>query len=232
MLPSSTVVSIETGTSFSTSQPELSANQNSPKIYCGTSTKGTWLYRRDRCCCLLLHWSVLSTGKGFQFNHFILFNWNSPFVNLGVVHLMSDYAPNFEKVDGAYWFWVVHASVRQESCMLGFWTFEHILIPHGKIVDTCFFVLVISLSGIMPLWKNQNKIWCMPYEPCMLFEISYMDSSWKNSWPVFFSCSSYLPFWSYAPLKKSEWNLVSKISRKVFETSSADRGWWVDYLSD
>ena len=27
----------------------------------------------------------------------------------------------------------------------------------------------------------------------------------------------YLPFWSYTPLKKSEWNLVSKISRKVFE---------------
>ena len=39
-------------------------------------------------------------------------------------------------------------------------------------------------------------------------------------------------FWSYAPLKKSEWNLVSKISRKVFEleTWSADRGCWVDYL--
>ena len=33
----------------------------------------------------------------------------------------------------------------------------------------------------------------------------------------FFSCASCLPFWSYAPLKKSEWNLVSKISRKVFE---------------
>ena len=105
---------------------------------------------------------------------------------------------------------------------------------------------------------------------CMLgFEISYMDSSWKNSWrvffflsklspflelcpfekmrmksnachilrtmhvrvlkfhiwiphgkiadPYFFSCLSFLHFWSYAPLKKSAWNLVSKISRKVFE---------------
>ena len=52
--------------------------------------------------------------------------------------------------------------------------------------------------------------------------------------PYVFSCPSYLPFWSYAPLKKSEWNLVSKISQKVFElgleTWSADRGWWVDYL--
>ena len=101
-----------------------------------------------------------------------------------------------------------------------------------------------------------------------VFEISYMDTSWKNSWhtffflselspflelcplekirmksdschisrtvharvskfhiwiphgkiddPYFFFCQRYLPFGSYAPLKKSEWNLVSKISRKVF----------------
>ena len=33
----------------------------------------------------------------------------------------------------------------------------------------------------------------------------------------FFSCLSYLPFWSYAPLQKSEWSLVSQISRKLFE---------------
>ena len=26
-----------------------------------------------------------------------------------------------------------------------------------------FLVRVISLSGVMPLWKNQNEIWCMPY---------------------------------------------------------------------
>ena len=34
--------------------------------------------------------------------------------------------------------------------------------------------------------------------------------------PYFFSSPSYLAFWSYASLKKSERNLVSKISRKVF----------------
>ena len=113
------------------------------------------------------------------------------------------------------------------------------LDPHGKIADTRFFFLlrVISLSGVTPLWKNQNKsdachnLWTM----CMLgFEISYMDSSWKNSWPILFSCLSSLPFWSYAPLTKSEWNLVRKIIWKVFElgleTWSADRGWWVEYL--
>ena len=28
---------------------------------------------------------------------------------------------------------------------------------------TFFFVRVISLSGVTPLWKNQNGIWCMPH---------------------------------------------------------------------
>ena len=40
---------------------------------------------------------------------------------------------------------------------------------------------------------------------CEGFEILCKDSSWKNSWHIFFSCLSYLPFWSYAPLKKSKW---------------------------
>ena len=30
--------------------------------------------------------------------------------------------------------------------------------------------------------------------------------------PHLFSCPSYIPFWSYAPLKKSEWNLMHAIS--------------------
>ena len=68
------------------------------------------------------------------------------------------YAPNFEEVDGAYWFRVVRPSVCQESCMLRFLNFIYYgLISDGKIAD-----------------------------------------------PYFFSCPSYLPFWSYAPLKKSE----------------------------
>ena len=32
------------------------------------------------------------------------------------------------------------------------------------------------------------------------------------------------------PLKQSEWNLVSKISRFELESWSADKGWWIDYL--
>ena len=35
----------------------------------------------------------------------------------------------------------------------------HIWIPHGKIADHIFFLVqVISLSGVMPLWKNQHEI--------------------------------------------------------------------------
>ena len=34
-----------------------------------------------------------------------------------------------------------------------------------------------------------------------LFLVSYMDSSLKNSFPVFFSCPNYHPLPSYAPFK-------------------------------
>ena len=70
------------------------------------------------------------------------------------------YAPNFEEVDGAYWFRVLRLCLRASVCssrtvharVLKF----HMWIPHGKIFDAHFF----------------------------------------------FSCRSYLPFWSYAPLNK------------------------------
>ena len=136
----------------------------------------------------------------------------------GLTHI---YAPNFEEVDGAYWFRVVRACVRPSvhACnrpSVHSWTMHamvlkfHIWIPHGKIFDTRFFlselspflelcpiekirtksdachilwtvharvlkfhiwishgkiadlyfflVRVISLSGVMPLWKNQHEI--------------------------------------------------------------------------
>ena len=73
------------------------------------------------------------------------------------------------------------------------------------------------------------------YEPSMLGFWNFIYGFLMEKWLThFFSCPSYLPYWSYAPLKKSEWNFVSKISRKVYElgleTWSGDRGWWVDHL--
>ena len=97
----------------------------------------------------------------------------------------------------------------------------HIWIPHGKIVDTGF----LSCPSYLPFWsyvplkKIRTKsnachiLWAMHTRVLKFIWIPHG----KNSWPVFFSCLSSLPFWSYAPLKKSERNLVSKISRKVFE---------------
>ena len=59
------------------------------------------------------------------------------------------------------------------------------------------------------------------------FEISYTNSSWKNSWPVLFSCSSYAPFWSYAPFKTKFENLVCKIPEKVFKLEPSYLVYWL-----
>ena len=75
------------------------------------------------------------------------------------------YAPNFEDVDGAYWFWVMrpavcasmHPSV-QEPCMLGFWIFIYGFLMEKYLTPVFFLVRVISLSGVMPVWKNQHEI--------------------------------------------------------------------------
>ena len=54
------------------------------------------------------------------------------------------------KSDACHILWTVHARVLK----------FHIWNSHGKIVDLYFFFLVqvTSLSGVMPLWKNQNEI--------------------------------------------------------------------------
>ena len=64
------------------------------------------------------------------------------------------YAPNFEEVDGAYWFRVVRASVR--LCVRSSKTVHarvlkfRIWIPHGKIVDARFFFFCFFLSELSP----------------------------------------------------------------------------------
>ena len=51
--------------------------------------------------------------------------------------------------DACHISWTMHARVLK----------FHVWIPHGKIVNPiCFLVWVVSLSGVMPLWKNQNEI--------------------------------------------------------------------------
>ena len=66
------------------------------------------------------------------------------------------YAPNFKEVDGAYWFRIV--LMKSNTCHILRTVRARVLkiyiwIPHGKLA-----VRVISLSRVMPLWKNQNEI--------------------------------------------------------------------------
>ena len=82
----------------------------------------------------------------------------------------ANYAPNFEKVDGAYCFWSVRGCVRGwvRACVTLFVptvTFKplklvlkfHMWIPHRKIANPCFF----SFPSCLPFWS---------YGPLKIFE--------------------------------------------------------------
>ena len=94
------------------------------------------------------------------------------------------------------WHFLMHA-ISYEPCMLKFWNFI-ISIPHGKIADTRLFSCASYLPFLSyaPLKELEwNLTHSISYEPCMLgFSISYMDSSWKNSWHTSFFLSELSPF--------------------------------------
>ena len=81
----------------------------------------------------------------------------------------------------------------------------HIWIPHGKIADTHFFSSLSYLPfwSYVPVKKEWNLMHAISYElACYGFEISYMDSWWKNSWPVFCFLSELSPFLELCPIEK------------------------------
>ena len=120
------------------------------------------------------------------------------------------YAPNFEEVDGAYWFQVVRACVR--ACGRSSRTVHarvlkfHIWIPHGKIVDTH----TISCPSYLPFWSyallkksEWNLMHAISYEPYMLGIWNFIyGSSWKNSWSLFSFLSELSPFLELCPFEK------------------------------
>ena len=127
------------------------------------------------------------------------------------VKSMTAQAPNFEEVDGAYWFRVVCASVR--PCIRSSRTMHtRILKFHLWIADTRF----LSCPSYLPFWSyallkksEWNLMHAISYEPCMLgfwnfiYMIhTYMDSSWKNSWPVFFFLFELSLFLEIFPFEK------------------------------
>ena len=71
-----------------------------------------------------------------------------------------NYAPNFEEVDRAYWFRVVraciHPFVKNRACK-GFEILYMDSSWKNRWHTFFFLVWVISLSGVMPLWKNQDE---------------------------------------------------------------------------
>ena len=116
----------------------------------------------------------------------------------------------FEEVDGAYWFRVVracvHASVRQKPCMLGFWN-----VIYGFLVEKHLTHVFFSCPSYLPFWSYAplNNIQ-MKSDACHILWTVHARVLKFHIWisrgniadPYFFACPSYLPFRSYAPLKK------------------------------
>ena len=85
----------------------------------------------------------------------------------------------------------------------------HTWILHGKIADSHFFFLseLSPLLELCPFEKIRMKS-----DACHILRTVHARVLKFHIWiphgkiadPVFFSCPSYLPFWSYAPLKESE----------------------------
>ena len=74
------------------------------------------------------------------------------------------------------------------------------------------FVLSVR-APVHPCFRSSHFLMhAISNEPCMLgfWNFIYAFLMEKQLTHIF-SCPSYLPFWSYSPLKKSEWNLIQAI---------------------
>ena len=161
----------------------------------------------------------------------------APWLHIILGHAFIHYAPNFEEVDRVYWFRVVHASVCAsvrnmqviscEPCMLWFRNFMYGFLMEKKLTHIFFLSELSPFLELCPFEKIRMKsdachiLWSVQAR-VLKFYIWIPHGKIADSY--FFSCPSYLPFWSYAPFKRSEWNLVSKISRKVFELGAWNLG--------
>ena len=136
------------------------------------------------------------------------------------------YAPNFEEVEGAYWFRVVRAPVRAsvrpfvtlyEACHI-LWTVHarifkfHIWIPHRKVADPYFFLVqVISLSGVMPLW-NQRPIGHNAHLNVQL------HGFWEEDfWMFFFSLENLAFQLPWPPIKIGDLDKIHVVGRRLLQ---------------
>ena len=94
------------------------------------------------------------------------------------------------------------------------------LYPEHWIIQEPVFVLhLFTCHGrIMPHLAELLLMHSITLDMCMqLFEISYMDSPWKNSWHIFLFWTGLCPFPKLLPFEKYGYSLVSKISKKLFK---------------
>ena len=122
------------------------------------------------------------------------------------------------------------ASFRQELCISGFWNFIYRFLME-KYWTHFFF----SCLSYLPFgsYVRLNKIW-MKSNAChilwtvhvRILKFHIWISHGKIADLYFLSCPSYFPLWSYTPLKKSEWNIFSKLSQKVFELGAWNLVTW------
>ena len=145
------------------------------------------------------------------------------------------YAPNFDELREHIGFGLcvcacVHSSKTVHARVLEF----HIWIPHAKIADTHFF----SCQSYLCIWSyaplktsKRNLMHAISYEPCMLgFWNFIMDSSWKNSWPLFFflvrviSLSGVMPFWKKIRMKSCQQDTSKSIWARGLKLDQLIRG--------
>ena len=90
------------------------------------------------------------------------------------------------------------------------------LCPHLRRSWGAYWFRVVrpSVRPFVTLFDACHILWTVQ---ARVFEFHVWIPHGKIADLYFLSHPSYLPFWSYIPLKKIEWNLVSKIFRKVFK---------------
>ena len=139
---------------------------------------------------------------------------------------MFFYAPNFGELDGHIGFGLcvpsMRPSVNQEPCTLGFWNFIYLFFMEKYLTHIFFLSELSPFLELCPFEKIRMKSVACHILLIVRARVSKFHI-WiphgKNADP--FSCPSYLPFWSYAPLKNIRmkscqqsiwaraWNLVS-----------------------
>ena len=143
-----------------------------------------------------------------------------------ILQWRSFLCPNFKEVDGAYWFRVVHAcfrgvlaSVRQEPCMLGFWNFIYGSSRKNSWLMYSFLSKLSPFLELCPFEKIRKKS-----DACRILRTVHARVLKFHIWIphgkiadlYFFPCLNYLPFWSYAPLKKNQKKIWQDITKTIW----------------